>query len=121
MSAREPAPAGALESGQSGQSGGSAWSPGSSASSSSVARFPLEPSLAAKRSDCVVGEATRVDPERRAITVAGEELAYDFLVIATGHRSADEAVPGLRPFDGPGHSLMSPREAVEARRTSRGS
>ncbi|NIR30144.1 MAG: sulfide:quinone reductase, partial [Gammaproteobacteria bacterium] len=41
-------------------------------------------------------------------------LEYDFLVIATGHRSANEAVPGLGPFDGPGHSLMSPREAAEA-------
>ncbi len=31
----------------------------------------------------------------------GTEYPYDFLVIATGHRSANEAVPGLGPFDGP--------------------
>jgi sulfide:quinone oxidoreductase len=36
------------------------------------------------------------------------------LVVATGHRSANEAVPGLGPFDGPGHSLMSAPEAEEA-------
>jgi len=35
-------------------------------------------------------------------------------VIATGHRSANEALPGLGPFDGPGHSLMSAVEAEEA-------
>lgn len=36
-------------------------------------------------------------------------------MIATGHQpDANEAVPGLGPVDGPGHSLMSPREAIEA-------
>ncbi|MGV7654299.1 NAD(P)/FAD-dependent oxidoreductase, partial [Mycobacterium kansasii] len=34
-------------------------------------------------------------------------------VVATGHRSANEKVPGLGPFDGPGHSLMSAPEAEE--------
>ncbi|MDA8310710.1 MAG: FAD/NAD(P)-binding oxidoreductase, partial [Actinomycetota bacterium] len=38
---------------------------------------------------------------------------YDFLVVATGHRSANEAVPGLGPFDGPGHSPMSAGETEE--------
>ncbi|MFQ5555736.1 MAG: NAD(P)/FAD-dependent oxidoreductase [Acidimicrobiia bacterium] len=51
--------------------------------------------------------------ERKVITDKGEH-GYDFLVLATGHRSANEAVPGLGPFDGPGHSLMSAAEAVEA-------
>jgi sulfide:quinone oxidoreductase len=47
----------------------------------------------------------------------GESYDYDYLVIATGHRSANEAVPGLGPFTGPGHSLMSAPEAEEARDT----
>jgi sulfide:quinone oxidoreductase len=76
--------------------------------------FPLRRSLDAKGVSCIIGEAERVDPQARKVTVAGENLEYDFLVIATGHRSANEAVPGLGPFDGPGHSLMSPREAEEA-------
>ena len=36
-------------------------------------------------------------------------------MIATGHRSANEAASCLGPFDGPGHSLMSPPEEEEAR------
>ena len=76
--------------------------------------FLLEPSLAARKIGCIIGEAERIDPAARKIVVTGEDLEYDFLVIATGHRSANEAVPGLGPFDGPGHSLMSPREAVLA-------
>lgn len=39
------------------------------------------------------------------------------LVVATGHRSANEVVPGLGPFGGPGHSVMSAPEAEEARDT----
>jgi sulfide:quinone oxidoreductase len=48
------------------------------------------------------------------VAVNGEKIDYDFLVVATGHRSANEAVPGLGPFDGPGHSLMSPPETEDA-------
>ena len=76
--------------------------------------FRIEPSLKARKIGCIIGEAERIDPEAQKVVVAGEDLEYDFLVIATGHRSANEAVPGLGPFDGPGHSLMSPREADEA-------
>lgn len=76
--------------------------------------FGLQTSLQGKGINCVIGEAERVDPAAQKVTVGGQDLEYDFLVIATGHRSANEAVPGLGPFDGPGHSLMSPREAMEA-------
>ena len=76
--------------------------------------FPIQRSLQARKIDCIIGEVERIDPQAQEVTVAGENIGYDILVIATGHRSANEAVPGLGPFDGPGHSLMSPREAVEA-------
>jgi len=76
--------------------------------------FPLQPSLDVARIECVIGEAEQVDAPAQKVRIAGKDLEYDFLVIATGHRSANEAVPGLGPFDGPGHSLMSPREAQEA-------
>jgi len=64
--------------------------------------------------DFVHGAVSRIDPQGKKVHVGERELEYDFLVIATGHRSANEAVPGLGPFDGPGHSLMSARETVEA-------
>jgi sulfide:quinone oxidoreductase len=76
--------------------------------------FPLARSLKSKGIECILGEAERVNPQAQTVTVGDNDLEYDFLVIATGHRSANEAVPGLGPFDGPGHSLMSPREAEEA-------
>ena len=58
-----------------------------------------------------------IDAEAGKVFSETDEYSYDYLVIATGHRSANEAVPGLGPFDGPGHSLMSPPEAQEARET----
>ncbi len=77
--------------------------------------FPIAPSLKSRGIEFVIGEATRIDPQSQKVHVGESVLDYDFLVIATGHRSANEAVPGLGPFDGPGHSLMSPRETEEAR------
>ena len=59
--------------------------------------------------------ALRIDPDRRVVVTDRGEHPYDFLVLATGHRSANEAVAGLGPFDGPGHSLMSAPEAEELR------
>jgi len=56
-----------------------------------------------------------VDAERKVVATERAERPYDFLIVATGHRSANEAVVGLGPFDGPGHSLMSPPEAEELR------
>jgi len=76
--------------------------------------FDLRSSLTSKGIEFVRGEAERVDTQARTVAVGGNEIEYDFLVVATGHRSANEAVPGLGPFDGPGHSLMSPRESEEA-------
>lgn len=76
--------------------------------------FPLRPSLERKGVGFIAGGVDRVDPERQQVFVGDQTVDYDFLLIATGHRSANEAVPGLGPFDGPGHSLMSPPETEEA-------
>ncbi|MCL4291995.1 MAG: NAD(P)/FAD-dependent oxidoreductase, partial [Acidimicrobiia bacterium] len=54
-----------------------------------------------------------VDPGGQVVHTDRGEHRYDFCVVATGHRSANEAVAGLGPFDGPGHSLMSAPEALE--------
>jgi sulfide:quinone oxidoreductase len=63
----------------------------------------------------VFAPAERLDLNAKVVISAAGTHPYDHLVIATGHRSANEAVAGLGPFDGPGHSLMSAAEAAEAR------
>ncbi len=79
--------------------------------------FDLEAPLVAKGIDFVEATITGINPQTRKVLTDGTEYEYDILLLATGHRSANEAVPGLGPFDGPGHSLMSPTEAEEARDT----
>ncbi|MEW6666339.1 MAG: FAD-dependent oxidoreductase [Thermodesulfobacteriota bacterium] len=79
--------------------------------------FDLERPLTRKGIHFVHATVRRIDAESQRVYSDEGEYVYDFLVIATGHRSANEAVPGLGPFDGPGHSLMSPPEAEEARDT----
>ncbi|NOX73309.1 MAG: FAD-dependent oxidoreductase [Alphaproteobacteria bacterium] len=79
--------------------------------------FDLEKPLNTKGINFVNAAVTGIDAQKHKVTTDGETYAFDYLVIATGHRSANEAVPGLGPFDGPGHSLMSPPEAMEARET----
>lgn len=76
--------------------------------------FGLERTLAKQKIGFVHDAVVRIDPDKQTVLTEKDEYPYDYLVIATGHRSANEAVPGLGPFDGPGHSLMSPPEAIEA-------
>ncbi|MDA8040217.1 MAG: FAD/NAD(P)-binding oxidoreductase [Actinomycetota bacterium] len=75
--------------------------------------FGLARPLAAKQVHFAHGTVTGIDTEAKVLTTTSGEHHYDFLVVATGHRSANEAVEGLGPFDGPGHSPMSPPEAEE--------
>jgi sulfide:quinone oxidoreductase len=79
--------------------------------------FELEGPLKSKRIDFVAAAVDRIDPGASQVHTATETFDYDYLVVATGHRSANEAVPGLGPFDGPGHSLMSAPETEEVRDT----
>ncbi len=79
--------------------------------------FDLAKPLRSKGIEFVAAAVTKIDPVTKCVLAGNERHAYDYLVIATGHRSANEAVPGLGPFDGPGHSLMSVPEAEEARKT----
>ncbi len=41
------------------------------------------------------GEIGTIDPSRRAVTVAGEDLVADYIIVALGAELAPEAVPGL--------------------------
>ena len=81
--------------------------------------FDLAGPLRRRRIRFVHATVKGIDPNERRVFTDGESYSYDYLVIATGHRSANEAVPGLGPWDGPGHSLMSPPEAEEAREALR--
>lgn len=83
--------------------------------SSEQISFDLEKPLARRKIRFMEAEVKRIEPDAGQVHTGDGALSYDFLVIATGHRSANEAVPGLGPFSGPGHSLMSPPEAEEAR------
>ena len=76
--------------------------------------FELKAPLNSKNIEFIEAAVDRIDAENSQVHTATETLDYDYLVVATGHRSANTAVPGLGPFDGPGHSLMSPPEAEEA-------
>jgi len=81
--------------------------------------FNLAGPLAAKKVIFAHETVTSIDTGAKVVTTARREHPYDFLVIATGHRSANEAVPGLGPFDGPAHSPMSSPEAEELARAIR--
>jgi len=79
--------------------------------------FDLERPLNSKSIDFIEAAVERIDPNTSQVHTATATVDYDYLVVATGHRSANEAVPGLGPFDGPAHSLMSVPEAEEVRDT----
>jgi len=54
-----------------------------------------ERTLLRKDVELVVEKATKVDPEKRTVTLAqGGTLEYDYLVVATGSRLDRDAVPG---------------------------
>ena len=75
--------------------------------------FDLAAPLARKQVVFAHETVTAVDTDAKVVTTTCAEHPYDFLVVATGHRSAKEAVPGLGPVDGPGHSPMSAEETTE--------
>lgn len=75
--------------------------------------FPLAGPLARRQVRFANETVTHVDTAAKVVATDTDEHPYDFLVVATGHRSANEAVPGLGPFDGPGHSPMSAGETTE--------
>jgi sulfide:quinone oxidoreductase len=77
--------------------------------------FGLSPPLVAQQVLFAHETVAGIDIESKVVTTDRAVYPYDFLVVATGHRSANESVEGLGPFDGPGHSPMSAAEAEELR------
>jgi sulfide:quinone oxidoreductase len=45
--------------------------------------------------EVIVGDVEEIDLARRAVTVGGKALSYDWLIVALGAQLAPEAVPGL--------------------------
>ena len=60
--------------------------------------------LARKGIEVRTGEIERIDPETRRVTVAGEVLEADYLVVTLGAELAPELVPGLAAA---GHNFYS--------------
>lgn len=58
--------------------------------------FPVAPTLESHGIEFVHAAATGIDPVAKKVTTdGGHELAYDYLVIATGYRNKDDVVPGF--------------------------
>ncbi len=60
--------------------------------------------LARKGIDVRIGDVTRIDPETRRVTVAGQALDADYLVISLGAELDADAIPGLSAA---GHNFYS--------------
>ncbi|MFC6286689.1 NAD(P)/FAD-dependent oxidoreductase [Nocardioides sp. GCM10027113] len=59
--------------------------------------FPVAPTLESHGVDFEHVAASAIDPVGRAVTLAdGRSLPYDYLVVATGYRNDEDAVPGFR-------------------------
>jgi len=51
--------------------------------------------LARRGIEVRVGEIQRIDPERRLVTIGGDEIAADYLVVSLGADLNPQAIPGL--------------------------
>lgn len=62
-------------------------------------RFDMRPKLAELGIRFIEGEVLAIEPERRSVRVAGDDIdgniQFDYLVVATGRRLATERVPGF--------------------------
>jgi sulfide:quinone oxidoreductase len=57
--------------------------------------FGLEGPLKSKKIDFIEAAVEKIDPEASQVHTPTENFAYDYLVVATGHRSANECeLPG---------------------------
>ncbi|HMK93520.1 MAG TPA: FAD/NAD(P)-binding oxidoreductase, partial [Thermoleophilia bacterium] len=75
--------------------------------------FELEPVLTRKGIAFVHTVAQRIDPQAQTVVTDGGELAYDYLVIATGPRYDWGVVPNLGPGDGTTWSVCNLPHAME--------
>ena len=77
-------------------------------------RVTMQTPLENKGVRWIIGTVNRIDAEKSTLKLAdGEELGYDYLVIATGPRLAFEEVPGLGP-QGFTQSVCSQEHSAQA-------
>lgn len=70
--------------------------------------FPIRPYLEKKGINFIAEAVTKIDAERNTLLLAnGDNLNYDYLVIATGPKLSFEEVPGSGPNGGHTHSICS--------------
>ena len=76
--------------------------------------FDLEPALRRRDIRFLEAVAQRIDPEQNVVYTDGDELHYDYLLIATGPKYDWSVVPGLGPADGTTHSVCNLPHAMDA-------
>ena len=77
-------------------------------------RVQMQTPLDDKGVSWLINSVTKIDADNSKLTLDdGKELAYDYLVIATGPRLAFEEVPGLGP-DGFTQSVCSQDHSLQA-------
>ncbi|PPD53901.1 MAG: pyridine nucleotide-disulfide oxidoreductase [Methylotenera sp.] len=70
--------------------------------------FPIRPYLEKKGINFIAEAVTKIDAEQNTLQLAnGDNLNYDYLVIATGPKLSFEEVPGSGPNGGHTHSICS--------------
>jgi sulfide:quinone oxidoreductase len=70
--------------------------------------FPIRPYLEKKGINFIAQPVTKIDAENNTLQLAdGQNLTYDYLVIATGPKLSFEEVPGSGPDGGFTHSICS--------------
>lgn len=77
--------------------------------------FPLRPTLEAKAIEFHQTLVTAIDAERKTLVTRDGELAYDYLLIATGPHPDFEAIPGLGPHGGYTVSICTAEHSIHAR------
>lgn len=77
--------------------------------------FPLAPYLARQGIALIPRPAVELRPDENKVVVeGGEEVNYDYLIIATGPKLAFDEVPGLGPHGGHTHSVCTIDHAEKA-------
>lgn len=74
--------------------------------------FSLTRALDHRSIPFVSARLSEVDTEAKVVRGGGAELAYDYLVVATGAKMRPAEIPGLEEF---GHTIWSPAEMVRLR------
>lgn len=75
--------------------------------------FELGPSLGKRDVLFINDTVEEINLDSKHVITKTNSYPYDYLIVATGHRSANEMIEGLGPYDGPSHSPMPPPEASE--------